>query len=95
VKQPDQFDDAEAKRIIQRAAEIDARKSMDATTLRQVAMEAGISPASVDKALEEHLQAPTPPTLLNRLKPWSGLLVLAIIIALFVIGRLMVSVPQP
>ena len=57
------YGDAEAKRIIQRAAEIDAERGqrLDAPSLREIAAEAGISPAAVDRALEEHestIQAP-------------------------------------
>ena len=49
------FGDAEAKRIIRRAAEIDAERGqeLDVVALREIASEAGISPLAVDKALEE------------------------------------------
>jgi hypothetical protein len=50
------FGDAEAKRIIKRAAEIDAEQGrrLDAPALREIAAEAGISPLAVDRALQEH-----------------------------------------
>lgn len=57
------FGDAEARRIIARAAEIDAQRSqsLDATALREIAAEAGISTAAVDQAIREHL-APAAPS---------------------------------
>ena len=50
------YGDADAKRIIQRAAEIDAERGrqLDAPALREIAAEAGISPLAVDRALQEH-----------------------------------------
>jgi hypothetical protein len=50
------YGDAEAKRIIERAAEIDAEQGgqLDAPALREIAAEAGISPLAVDRALQEH-----------------------------------------
>jgi len=50
------YGDADAKRIIQRAAEIDAERGrqLDGAALREIAAEAGISPLAVDRALEEH-----------------------------------------
>jgi len=56
------FGDAEARRIIQRAAEIDAQRSqsLDAKALHEIAAEAGISPAAVDQAIQEHLAPATP-----------------------------------
>jgi hypothetical protein len=55
------FKDEEAQRIIQRAAEIDLEESrrLDAPALREIAAEAGISEAALDRALQEH-QAPLP-----------------------------------
>ena len=49
------YGDAEAKRIIARAAELDAEqgRQLDATALREIASEAGISPLAVDRALQE------------------------------------------
>lgn len=50
------YGDAEAKRIIERAAIIDAEEGrlMDARALREIAAAAGISPLAVDRALQEH-----------------------------------------
>jgi hypothetical protein len=58
MNRPSGFGDAEAKRILDRAAEIDAQRPMDAKALRDIAVEAGISPASVDQALEELQRGP-------------------------------------
>lgn len=56
------FEDSEAKRIIERAAEIDAqrRQAFDANALREIAAEAGISPTAVDQAIHERLQPAVP-----------------------------------
>ena len=53
------YGDKDAKRIIARAAEIDAEqgRELDAPTLRAIAAEAGISPRAVDRALQEHESA--------------------------------------
>ena len=61
------YGDAEAKRIIRRAAEIDAEqgRQLDAPALREIAAEAGISPWAVDRALQEHES-----TALTRRAPW-------------------------
>lgn len=50
------YGDAEAQRIIERAAQIDAEQGnrLDAPALRDIAAQAGISPFAVDRALEEH-----------------------------------------
>ncbi|HEX6972109.1 MAG TPA: hypothetical protein VF234_07805 [Limnochordia bacterium] len=75
------YGDAEAKRIIQRAAEIDAEegRQLDAPALREIATEAGISPSAVDRALREHGSA-----LATRV-PWRerhpGLVAVAVIVA--------------
>ena len=91
------FDDAEAKRIIARAAEIDMqqRQSLDVNTLRDIAAEAGISPASIDKALEEHLQ---PPASTKAVTTRRTLVIFAaiggsalILLASLIVGRLLVS----
>ena len=60
------YDDAEAKRIMERAAEIDAENGqrLNLTALRQIAAEAGISPLAIDQAIQEHDTAPSPPA------PW-------------------------
>ena len=87
------FGDAEARRIIERAAEIDAQRSqsLDANALREIAAEAGISPAAVDQAIREHL-APATPALPRRV--WAsvrrGLLISAgIIFALMLLRAFM------
>ena len=53
-----EFGDLEAKRIIERAAEIDAQRGhpLDAKALREIALEAGISPGAVDQAIGERLE---------------------------------------
>jgi len=50
------YGDAEAKRIIERAAVIDAEqgRQLDARALREIAVQAGISAFAVDRALQEH-----------------------------------------
>jgi hypothetical protein len=50
------YGDAEARRIIERAAQIDAEqgRQLDVPTLREIAAEAGISQLAVDRALQEH-----------------------------------------
>jgi hypothetical protein len=85
------FGEAEAKRIIGRAAEIDAQKPMDLKALREIASEAGISPAAVDKALAEHLEPPKPP-LTARLLRRPGLLIGALLLLAFFLMRMF---PQP
>ncbi len=54
------FRDEEAKRIIRRAAEIDAERGhgLDVPTLREIAAEAGISARAVDQALDEYNSRP-------------------------------------
>ena len=50
------YGDADAKRIIERAAQIDVEqgRQLDAPALREIAAEAGISSSAVDRALQEH-----------------------------------------
>lgn len=50
------FKDADAKRIIERAAQIDAERGheLDAKALQEIAAEAGISRVAMDSALQEH-----------------------------------------
>lgn len=59
-ERPD-YGDVEARRIIERAAEIDAEQGrrLDAPALREIAAAAGISPLAVDQALQE-LKSPAP-----------------------------------
>ena len=55
------FDESEAKRIMARAAALDAQRGerLDAATLRAIAAEAGISPAAVDEAIRERQHPPS------------------------------------
>ena len=81
------YGDAEAKRIMERAAEIDAENEqrLNLAALRQIAAEAGISPLAIDQAIQEHEAAPAPPApFLKRQRTWlfvaagvAGLLLLA------------------
>ncbi len=47
--------DAETKKLLERASELDAQhaQTLDIATFREIATEAGISPAAVDAALQE------------------------------------------
>lgn len=86
---PSGFGDAEAKRIIERAAELDAQdqKQLDASALREIAVEAGISPASVDRALEE-LAAPPPLRRRSWLLRHPGLVIGTTVVLVFLLMRL-------
>ena len=89
------FGDAEAQRIIKRAAEIDAQRagSLDAQSLREIAAAAGISPAAVDQAISERLE-PTPPK-----RSWllrhPGLVIAIGLLAILMISRIFVSGGRP
>lgn len=91
MNKPSGFGDAEAKRILERAAEIDAQHPMDANALREIALEAGISPAALEKALEEHAAPPVTvqsrPTLAQRLWQRRVLILGVLIIAAYVLMR--------
>jgi len=56
------YKDAETRRIIQRAAELDAEgvSATDPRRLREIAEEAGISAAAIDQALREHEASEAP-----------------------------------
>jgi hypothetical protein len=90
------YGDAEAKRIIERAAEIDVEQGrrLDALALREIAAEAGISALAVDKALEEH-SLPRPASLSWFKRHRTLLTIVAIVIVLFiyVVARRAVPVP--
>lgn len=75
------YGDAEAKRIIERAAEIDAEggHQLNVPALREIAAEAGISPLAVDRAIEEHESAASAPA--PGLKRYRPLLIIAAIVA--------------
>lgn len=94
MNKPSGFGDAEAKRILERAAEIDAQHPMDAKALREIAIEAGISPAALEKALEEHAAPPVAvqpqPTLIQRLWQRRVLILGVAIIVAYVLMRRMV-----
>jgi hypothetical protein len=87
------YDDAEAKRIIQRAAEIDVEqgRQLDAPALREIAAEAGISPLAVDRALEEHEL--TAHTRVPWLKRHRTMLIIAAIFAVLLLFALARTVP--
>lgn len=69
------FSEAEAKKLLDRATELDAERaqSLDPAAVREIALEAGISPAAIDAAVAEHFegrlepQAPAPRKLFGRL----------------------------
>jgi hypothetical protein len=71
MKERPGYGDAEAKRIIDRAAEIDVEhgRRLDAPALREIAVQAGISPLAVDQALQEH-ETSAAASAVNRV-PWS------------------------
>ena len=52
--------DAEAKKLLERASELDAEhvNSLDLATVRDIASEAGISPAALEAALREKAAEP-------------------------------------
>lgn len=96
MHKPAGFGDAETKRILERAAEIDAHRPLDANALREIALEAGISPASLEQALAEHRDAaatmaaipePVRPTFTSRLREKRGLIIIALILAFFFFMR--------
>jgi hypothetical protein len=89
------YGDAEAQRIIGRAAEIDAEQErrLDVPALREIAAEAGISRLAVDRALQEHESAAL--TRVPWLKRYRTILTIAAIVAallLFVLAR--TALPQ-
>ena len=53
------YGDAEAQKIIERAARIDAERGarLNVPAIREIAAEAGISASAVDRAIEEHESA--------------------------------------
>jgi hypothetical protein len=83
------FGESDAKRIIARAATLDAQRSerLDAAALRAIAAEAGISPAAVDQAIHERLQAPAP-----RMRSWparhAGVLIILGLVGAAFLSRL-------
>jgi hypothetical protein len=96
MNKPSGFGDAETRRILERAAEIDAHRPLDANALREIALEAGISPASLEQALAEHREAaataaaipePVKPTITSRLKEKRLVIIIALVLAFFFLMR--------
>ena len=96
MNRPPRFGDDETKLILQRAAEIDAQRPLDANALREIALEAGISPESLEQALAEHREAaatvaampePVKPTLTSRLREKRVVIIIGLIIAFFFFMR--------
>ena len=89
------YGDAEAKRIIERAAEIDAERGQRLTVpaLREIAAESGISPVAIDQAIQEHESAP------SMRAPWlkrhPTLLISAIVAGLLLIYALLRMLVPP
>jgi hypothetical protein len=83
------FDEVDAKRIMERAAALDAQRGsrLDAAALRAIASEAGISPAAVDQAIRERLQ-PSAPSVRSWPARHAGLLILLGLAGAVVISRL-------
>jgi hypothetical protein len=79
------YGDAEAKRIMDRAAEIDVEEArrLDAPALREIAAQAGISPLAVDRALHEHESGR--PAQLPWLKRHRALLIVILVVVAFVL----------
>ena len=69
------YKDAEAERIIRRAAELDAEgvSATDPLRLREIAEEAGISAAAMDQALREHDASQDPAPIDPDSVPWRRL----------------------
>jgi hypothetical protein len=68
MKNPEheQFSEDEAKTILARAIELDARAPVTTREdIREIATELGVSPAAVDAALREHIAAVAPPSALR------------------------------
>ena len=96
MNRPSGFGDAETRRILERAAEIDAQRPLDANALREIALEAGISPASLEQALHEYREAaataaaipePVKPTITSRLKEKRLVIIIALVLAFFFLMR--------
>jgi hypothetical protein len=88
------FDDVQAQQILKRAAEIEAERGriLDASALREIAAEAGISPVALEQALRERHVAKTGrrsrPAAFTPLLIFAGILV--VFAAVFVFIRMMV-----
>ena len=90
---PSQFGEADTRKILERAAEIDAQRPLDASALKEIASEAGISPASLEQALAEHREAaavvpaPVKPTLADRLRGKAPLIIIVLALATIFVMR--------
>lgn len=90
------YGDAEARRIIERAAEIDVEhaQKLNLAALRQIAAEAGISQLAIDQAIQEHEGAPPPPVpFLKRHPAWLLIAASAAGLMLIAFLRMVVVVP--
>jgi hypothetical protein len=92
------YGDAEAKRIIARAAEIDAEqgRQLDAPALREIAAEAGISSLAVDRALREHEStALAPVSWLKRHRTMIITIVVIVVALMLIMFTRLVAPPFP
>lgn len=94
MKERTGYDDDEAERIVARAAEIDAthRRQLDAAAIREMALDAGISPTAVERALREHELAPA--NRASRLKRYRAILLIVAIAAGLVLLAITRTVPD-
>lgn len=93
------FSEAEAKKLLDRATVLDVERgsSLDPAAIRQIAIEAGISPAAIDAAVAEHLEGRNQPA--KPRKTLSRVLLIGRVaayvtlgwIVLLILGRLFVS----
>ena len=92
------YRDTDAKRILERAAAIDAEggRELDVPALREIRAEAGISASAVDRALQEHETAvPIQPWLTRHRPLLTTVAIIAVLLfffAFYAIGR---TVPPP
>jgi len=92
------FSEAEAKKLLDRATELDAERghSLDPAAVRQIALEAGISPAAIDAAVAEHLEGRNHPAKSRKVLSGAALFVRVAAyvtlgwIVLLILGRLIV-----
>ncbi len=92
------YRDSDAKRILERAAAIDAERGreLDVPTLREIAAEAGISASAVDRALQEHeTAAPIQPWLTRHRLLLTIVAIIAALLFFFALYALGRSVPPP
>lgn len=79
------YGDAEVNQIIKRATEIEREQGqrLDARALREIGVEAGISPAAVERAIAEHESAA--PAKAPWLKRHRAAIITAVIIAVVLV----------